>query len=434
MLWGGRFRKHLHPKAKNFSSSINFDIRLWRDDILSTRAHALAMKNARILSNDEYEKVRKSLDELEKMLSDGKLPEGDWEDIHTLVEMSLDGEVRGKLRAGRSRNDQVVQDLKLYLARITIEILEQIKELMSTILILSEKFFDSIVPGFTHSKPAQPVLFSHILMSYFWALKRDAERFIEFLSRQDECPSGSGAIAGTGIPIEPEVIAESLGFSRVAKNSIDATSSRDFCLDFIYACLTTMLTLSRISADLMSMENAGYIILPEDFKTGSSMMPQKMNPDILELARGKVGRVLGDFISLVTILKGLTSGYSRDLQEDKERIFDAEDTLKSALSVIGELMKRIELGKLPPEETDLVATDVAEELVMQGFDYHEAHRVVGEAIREGKSLPVKIDYKKSIQRKYTPQSTSPRMVRERINDAKKVLGEFKTWLEEAKKS
>jgi len=389
-LWGGRFEKKTEELVHAFSSSLSFDRRLAPYDLEVSEAHALALEGCGVLLPDETQRIVSALREMKEEIERGTFPFADDEDIHTAVERVLVerlGDSGAKLRAGRSRNDQVAADLRLYLMDASADINERLMGLMAAILEQAEANLGAVMPGFTHLQPAQPVLLSHHLLAYFEMFKRDLERFSEAQRRLDHCPLGSGALAGVTFPLDREMIAETLGFSAVTANSIDAVSDRDFVTDHLYACCMTAVHLSRLAEEvvLWSTPRFGFIALDEAYTTGSSIMPQKTNPDVVELVRGKTGRVVGHLVAAMTMLKGLPLAYNRDLQEDKEGLFDTSDQLAAMLEVTARALATatFDAGRLREEAVEgfTNATDLADYLVRKGVPFLQAHTSAGRLVR-----------------------------------------------------
>lgn len=344
--WSARFTKGLDPLALQFSSSLGFDRRLWSEDIEGSLAHLRMLARKKIIPPREAGKIRRALGEIKKEFASGKFPfddrQGDGrfsaEDIHMAVERRLIhkvGEIGGKLHTARSRNDQIALDERLYLRRVTGDILLAIRTLQSAFIAKAEANLDILLPGYTHLQRAQPILLAHQLIAYSSMLDRDRERFTGCLKRINRSPLGAGALAGTSFPIDRAMVARDLKFSAVIDNSIDAVSDRDVQIEFLAACAITMTHLSRFAEDLIlwSSEEWSFAEIGDAFATGSSIMPQKKNPDIAELVRGKSGRVYGNLVALLTVMKGLPMAYNRDMQEDKEPLFDAADTVENSLNV-----------------------------------------------------------------------------------------------------
>ena len=390
-MWSGRFRAATHPLVEGFTASLSFDQRLYRYDIEGSIAWARALGRAKIINPDETEKIVQGLIAVRKSLETGKArfrPED--EDIHMAVERLLTeriGPIGGKLHTGRSRNDQVATDLRLYLRDETRAALAAIKRLQEVLLAQAKRHLDAVMPGHTHLQKAQPVLFSHHLLAYVEMLERDRQRLEEGLRRTNVMPLGSGALAGTNFPISREHLAAALGFPAVTQNSLDAVSDRDFVIEFLASSALLIMHLSRLSEELVlwSTEEFGFVELPDAFATGSSLMPQKKNPDVLELIRAKTGRVFGHLMGLLTTLKALPLAYNRDLQEDKEPLFDTVDTVKASLAVLTGLLPALKIKKeaMARAASDgfLLATDLADYLVEKGLPFREAHGVVGRIVR-----------------------------------------------------
>lgn len=389
--WGGRFTGETNKKVEEFTASISFDKRLYRHDIKGSIVHCMALARARILSSHEAENIIKGLKDILMEIEKGQfpfLPED--EDIHMAIEKRLIekiGDTGRKLHTSRSRNDQVALDIRLYLRDEIGMIIDRIRSLQSVIVDLAKKNIDLIMPGYTHMQAAQPLLFSHYILAYYEMLERDKERLKDCLKRVDSMPLGSGAISGSNYPVDREFIATQLGFSSVTNNSVDAVSDRDFAIEFLANSAIIMMHLSRLSEELVlwSTIEFGYLDLPDSFCTGSSMMPQKKNPDIPELIRGKSGRVYGSLVSLLVTMKSLPLAYNRDLQEDKEPIFDTIDTIKNSIEIYTEMLKGIKLNHErisgSGENHLLLATDLADYLVMKGLPFRNAHEVVGKIVQ-----------------------------------------------------
>jgi argininosuccinate lyase len=385
--------KNKKPKkidASGFTASISFDRRLALYDIAGSIAHCKMLVKCKIVSKSEGDKILKGLREIKEEIVKRKfkfLPED--EDIHMAIErrlMEKTGESGGRLHTARSRNDQISLDMKMYLRDEIEKISALIKNLQDSIIKSSERNMEVIMPGFTHLQHAQPVLFSHHLMAYFFMLKRDSERFADCLDRLNVLPLGAGALAGTSFSIDREFVARQLGFSSVSENSIDTVSDRDFVIDFLSAGAMLMMHLSRLAEELViwSSPEFSFIEMDEDFCTGSSIMPQKKNPDVAELIRGKTGRIYGNLQSLLTVMKGLPLSYNRDMQEDKERLFDTVDTLKNVLEVLSPLISSLKLNREKmlalTKEGYLNATDAADYLVRKGVPFRKAHQLIRDIV------------------------------------------------------
>jgi len=453
-VWGGRFRGETDALVNKFNASIGFDWRLYAQDIEGSMAHCRMLAKQEIISDDEASLILEALGEIKGELDKGQFPlDDDYEDIHSLVEKTLVdkiGSVGEKLHTGRSRNDQVALDVRLYERDALYRIVELIKEAQITLVRLAEDNFELMMPGYTHLQRAQPVLVAHHLLAYFEMLKRDSERFRECIKRVNVLPLGSAALAGSTFDLDREMVARELGFDRISENSMDAVSDRDFVLDFLFASSVLMMHLSRLSEELViwSSQEFGFISISEAFCTGSSIMPQKKNPDLPELIRGKTGRVYGHLIALLTTMKGLPLTYNKDMQEDKEGLFDAVDTVESCLEVIRQLLREIsfkgERLKKSAEEGFLVATDLADYLVGKGITFREAHEIVGKmvlfALEQEKELhELTLDEMKhftrqikqdvyewlepasSLDRRNMPGGTGPEVVKKSIDKAKQEL-------------
>ncbi|HCC68742.1 MAG TPA: argininosuccinate lyase [Nitrospiraceae bacterium] len=389
--WSGRFRERTKKAVESFTASIDFDKRLWKYDIEGSIAHAKMLGKQGIISQNDRDLIVKGLEEIKGEIEAKrfKFKEG-MEDIHMNIESALIkkiGPAGGKLHTARSRNDQVTLDLRLFLRDEIWEIQEIIKRFQSTLVEMAEKYIDIVMPGYTHLQRAQPVLLSHHLLCYLEMLERDKNRFEECLKRVNVLPLGSGALAGTTLPIDREYVAELLNFPVVSNNSMDAVSDRDFVVEFLSASSILMTHLSRLSEELIlwSTEEFGFIELPDAYSTGSSIMPQKKNPDIPELIRGKTGRVFGHLIAMLTTIKSLPLTYNRDLQEDKEPVFDTVDTVKSCLGILNEMLPEIKFNtsamRKAAEGGFSTATDLAEYLVKKGLPFRNAHEITGKIVR-----------------------------------------------------
>jgi argininosuccinate lyase len=386
-LWGGRFSKETNRLVEEFTASIGFDHRLYRQDIKGSIAHAKMLAQQGIITGEEKAQIITGLEAIEQEIKSGKFPfTAAKEDIHMHIESRLQeliGSIAGKLHTARSRNDQVATDLHLYLKEEIHEVMVLIYNLEDTLLNLAEEHRGVIMPGYTHLQLAQPILFSHHLLAYFSMLERDWQRFADCGKRADKSPLGAGALAGTTFPIDPLFSAAELGFSGVYNNSLDAVSDRDFAIEFLAAAAILMQQLSRFCTELVlwSTREFAFVELDDAFTTGSSIMPQKKNPDIPELIRGKTGRVYGALVTLLTTMKGLPLAYNKDLQEDKEPLFDTIDTIKSCLTVFSPLLATMEIRAdnmmAAAQQGFANATDVADYLAKKGMPFREAHRVVG---------------------------------------------------------
>jgi argininosuccinate lyase len=397
-LWGGRFEEGPSEVFERFSGSLHFDRRLIFADIQGSQAFARALEAVGILTFAEREQLVSAFDELAAEAQQPAFYEGATdEDVHTLVIRKLGdkvGALAEKIHTGRSRNEQVSVDIRLWLRGEIDRALERLGGLLHALLDCARRDPSAVVPGYTHLRRAQPVLWAHYLLSYFEMFARDFERLEQARARVNVLPLGSGALAGSGFPFDREAIARDLGFASITRNSMDVSGDRDFALDFLYAASTTMLHLSRLAEDwiLYSSEEFGWLELGDGVTSGSSLMPQKKNPDSLELIRGKSGRVFGDLSALFMIMKGLPMTYNRDMQEDKEPLFDAAHQLCGSLEMACEVVATAKLKPQRPaqaaEESWTVATDLAEALARGGTPFHQAHKIAGrlvlESVRAGK--------------------------------------------------
>ncbi len=392
-LWGGRFDPgRRDPHFEEFSESFSVDQRLVLNDLRVNRAYVQALGRARVLARKEIQQLTRGLDAIRKYVE----THPNWarrekaEDVHTWVEARLEreaGPVARKLRTGRSRNDLVATETRLYLKSEISNLKLALVELLRSLLAQASRHRHAVMPGYTHLQPAQPILFAHFLLAYFEMFLRDISRLEDCYRRADELPMGAGALAGTTFAINRERLARDLGFARVARNSLDVTSDRDFVCELIFACAMMMTHLSRLAEDLIIYSSAslGFVTLADAYSTGSSLMPQKKNPDSLELIRGRAARVLGRLTSSIAMLKGLPLAYNRDLQEDKVALFDAVDatreSLRIATRVVGTLQINPQRMKAATSQGFLTATDVADELVRRGVPFSEAHEQVGRLVR-----------------------------------------------------
>jgi len=386
----GRFSEPAARIAQRYSESVSFDWRLYRHDIAGSIAHAAALARAGIITADERDKIDNGLREIEQEIEKGKFQ---WnqslEDLHMNIEAALIqriGDIGAKLHTARSRNDQIALDLRLYVKAEIAQIELRLQSLQIALLNLAEENVDLVMPGYTHLQRAQPIFFAHFLLAQLEAFERDAGRLRDCLTRTDVLPLGSGALAGSTIVLDRELIARELGFARTSQNSLDAVSDRDFVCEFLFCLALIGLHLSRLSEDLIlwSTTEFGFVEFSDAFSTGSSLMPQKKNPDMAELTRGKTGRLYGNLMSILTTMKGLPSSYNRDLQEDKEPLFDSVDTVREALEVFAALLPELKINreKMEAAATDpnLLATDLAEYLVKKGTPFREAHEIVGRLV------------------------------------------------------
>ena len=390
-LWSGRFDAAPDPAAFDFGLSFRFDRRLFEDDVTGSLAWAAALADAGILSADDAAAITGGLqDILEQGRREPSWVDGPDEDVHSFVERQLVariGDAGRRLHTGRSRNEQVSVDLRLYLRRRIPALQAHLREVIAALVAQAGSAGDALMPSYTHLRRAMPVLVSHYLLSHAAALRRDHDRLEQARQEADALPLGSGAIAGTGYPVDTTRLAARLGFSRVVPNSMDASSDRDFAATFLYATSLAMVHLSRIAEDfiLFTSEEFGFFELADASATGSSMMPQKKNPDPLELVRGKAGRAIGHLTGLLVTMKGLPTGYNKDMQEDKEPVFDAEDTLAVSAVATAAVLRKLTLHSARTGRAAsglLLATDVADYLVSRGMPFRQAHEVVGAMVRQ----------------------------------------------------
>ncbi|NTW16265.1 MAG: argininosuccinate lyase [Syntrophaceae bacterium] len=389
-LWGGRFREPTDKMVEAFTASIGFDRRLYRYDIEGSIAHAKMLAKQGIITKKDEKAIIRTLRDILHDIEKGRFVfRNEDEDIHMAIEKALIArapEAGGKLHAGRSRNDQVSLDLRMYLREVIVETLNLVAALKLQFIAMAKTEMGTIMPGYTHLQKAQPVLLSHYLLAYWEMLDRDEERLRECSKRVNVMPLGSAALAGTGLPIDRAYTARVLKFPEVSRNSMDAVSDRDYVAEFIFVASLIMMHLSRFCEDIIlwSTDEFNFLEMSDAFTTGSSIMPQKKNPDAAELIRGKTGRVYGNLVALLTLMKGLPMTYNRDLQEDKEPLFDTVDSLKGCLAIITEMMKHITFKRerMHKEASGgfSAATDVAEYLVMKGIPFRESHGIAGRLV------------------------------------------------------
>jgi argininosuccinate lyase len=455
-LWSGRFDSTPDASALEFGASFRFDRRLFEDDVTGSIAWARALADAGVLVATEARQIEETLTSmLQQARATPEFVSGSDEDVHSFVERVLVeriGDAGRRLHTGRSRNEQVSLDLRLYLRRRIPLLQRSIAGVVDALAAQAAAAGDALMPSFTHFRPAQPVLVAHFFLSHASPLRRDFARLDAARAECDALPLGSGAIAGTTYRIDVAALARDLGFSRVVDNSMDASSDRDFAATFLYAAAMTMVHLSRLAEDLIILcgDEHRFFELSDALSTGSSMMPQKKNPDPLELVRGKSGRAIGHLVAMLTTIKGLPTGYNKDLQEDKEAVFDAEDTLGGCLGVVSSVIRGLTLNRGRAEAAAsglLLATDVADYLVARGVPFRRAHEIVGALVRrlvaEGRDFEslsldewrtaserfeadvvAHVTARASVSAKKTPQSTAPAAVSAR-------LSEIRTWLSEA---
>jgi argininosuccinate lyase len=453
--WGGRFEDETDQAVEEFTTSLSFDRRLYRQDLAGSMAHASMLAAQGILSREEGEQIVQGLTEIKREIESGEFVfDPAQEDIHMAIEARLIakvGEVGRKLHTARSRNDQVALDVRLYLAPEVESLIAALGDLRRAGLKLAHRNRDVIMPGYTHLQRAQPVLFAHHLLAYDEMWRRDVMRLTESLARIKVSPLGAAALAGTTFPLDPKMVATQLGFPEVFRNSLDAVSDRDFIVEFLAHAALVMVHLSRLAEELIlwSASEFGFVVLPDAYATGSSIMPQKKNPDVPELIRGKTGRVAGHLTGLLMTLKGLPLAYNRDLQEDKEPLFDTVDTVQASVRLMAGLLENLELR---PERLEaalkggfLTATDMADYLVTRGVPFRTAHEQVGGTVRyaetQGKELwdltleeikefaPLAeadifewLKIENSVARRRSPGGTAPERVREALERVDAELG------------
>jgi argininosuccinate lyase len=448
-LWSGRFEAAPDAAAFEFQKSFRFDRRLFDEDVTGSLAWARALGRAGVLPKTDVDQIEKALGDIrQRGQADPRFVDGDDEDVHSFVERVLVeriGDAGRRLHTGRSRNEQVSLDIRLYLMRRIPALQRSVADVVGALTRQAAAAGDALMPAFTHFRPAQPVLVAHFFLAHVAPLRRDHRRLAAARDEADALTLGSGAVAGTSYEIDVNALARDLGFTRIVANSIDASSDRDFAASFHYACSMTMVHLSRLAEDLIILCGDGhrFFELSDALSTGSSMMPQKKNPDPLELVRGKTGRSVGHLLALLTALKGLPSGYNKDLQEDKEAIFDADDTLTGCLSAVRAVVDGLTLNRAKAEAAAtglLLATDVADYLVRRGLPFRRAHEISGGLVRrllaEGREfdslslaewraaselfdadIASHVTSRASVAAKRTPQSTSPSAVERALVEA-----------------
>jgi argininosuccinate lyase len=401
-LWGGRFKGKADPGFVAFNNSFRFDQRLFEADVVASVAYCRALVEAGVFTKEE---AAQTVAALENILGEGRdnadyFKDSTAEDIHSFVESKLvdvAGDLGRKLHTGRSRNDQVATDFRLWLRSAIDDLSKQLRETQSALLEFAEANREVVIPGYTHLQRAQPVLLAHWCLAYFEMLCRDSERMKDARKRVNVMPLGSAALAGNSFPINREALAAELGFEAISRNSLDAVSDRDFCVEFLSACSLVMVHLSRLAEDIIlySTTEFGFIELGDAIATGSSLMPQKKNPDSMELVRGKAGRVFGDLLGLLTTLKGLPLAYNKDMQEDKEAVFDAFDTTLASLQVTQTVLSNITINKEPAQAAASVgymnATELADYLVRKGMPFRDAHETVGKVVVHAIGKGVELD-------------------------------------------
>ncbi|KKM26060.1 hypothetical protein LCGC14_1588700 [marine sediment metagenome] len=398
-LWASRFSEPMDKLVKEFTSSINIDNKLYKYDIAGSIAHAKMLSQCGIIKKKEAERITQALEEIKKDIEKGKVDFSQKEDIHLAIEEELikrEGEIGEKLHTARSRNDQIALDERLYLRQEISETIDLISIFQGTLLRIAEKNIQVIMPGYTHLQYAQPIFFSHHLLAYFWMLERDRERLRDCYGRVNVMPLGAGALAGTSLPIDREYVAKLLNFPKISENSLDTVGDRDYIMEFLSDVSLLMMHLSRLSEDIILWSSPlfSFIEISDTFATGSSIMPQKKNPDIAELIRGKTGRVYGSLVSLLTSMKALPLSYNRDMQEDKPPLLESIGIVKTSLKLYPRMLDGMKINKenmrKAAEKGFFAATDLTDYLVEKDVSFRKAHQIVGtivkECLKEGKSL------------------------------------------------
>jgi argininosuccinate lyase len=454
-LWGGRFATEADELLRRFGDSIKFDQRLYAADIRGSVVYAAELARADLITGVECDQLLRGLEQVKAEFDAGafQVQPGD-EDIHTAVERrlyELIGPVAGKLHTGRSRNDQVATDLRLYLLDEIAILREALTDVQAAIVEKAEANLDALMPGYTHMQQAQPVLFSHWLMSFFWKLQRDRDRLADLTKRVRICPLGAGALAGNPFGLDRQALAACLGFTSAAQNSIDAVSDRDFVAEFLAWAALVQVHLGQLAEDLIvwASREFGFVEVAEAYSTGSSIMPQKKNPDSLELMRGKSGRIVGHLTGLLATLKGLPSSYNKDLQEDKEALFDTVDTLQMELPIAAGVIRTLTVNTermAAALDDGLLATDMADYLVRKSVPFRESHALVGRVARRAEELGIglkklelaeyraihpafaedvyeALDFRRSVEARSVEGGTATEAVQAQIAQAKKQIGE-----------
>jgi len=455
MLWGSRFKTKLNGSAMEFSSSLPVDINLIEEDLLVNKAHTEMLEQIGIISHDEMKSIINGLNTIHKEFEEGSWkPNAEkYEDIHSAIEgrlFELIGDTAGKLHTGKSRNDQVATDLRLWLKKAIGDIISSLNNFQNTLIDLSENNIKTIMPGYTHLQRAQPVSLTFHLLAYVEMLERDKKRFDFAFKQADVSPLGAGSIAGSTLPIDPEFTSWKLGFEKYFSNAMDAISDRDFVIDFINSCVVGQVHLSRLSEELILWSTAEwkFVKISDEYSTGSSLMPQKKNPDMAELIRGRSGKVLGNYVNIVSVLKALPLSYNRDLQEDKEPVFSSFTTYINSLNILNKIIATIEINKErftnELKGDYFLSTDLVDWLVLQGISFRESHRIVGELVKylessekdfskltldEMKKInPIfneealeYLNLEKSLGRKQSQGSPNPEMIKDQLKKWKSKL-------------
>lgn len=448
-----RFDKPMTSDVERFVSSIDYDWRLYKEDIEGSIAHVEMLAKAKIITNNDFELLKIGLNNIKMEIESGKFKyDRECEDIHMNIEKRLHkiiGPTASKLHTARSRNDQVALDMRLYIKKAIRQNINNVRKLQNSLVYISDKYINVIMPGFTHMQHAQPVLFSHHIMAYFEMLQRDFERLLDCVKHADVLPLGSGALAGVNYKIDRYFVARNLGFSKISHNSIDAVSDRDFIIEYISCASIISMHLSRLAEELIiwATSEFNFVEIDDSYCTTSSIMPQKKNPDILELVRGKTGRIFGNLVRMLTIMKGLPLSYNRDMQEDKESLFDVIDSTNDCLIMMAGVISSVKLKEINIYESAkkdyILATDVADYLVSKGLAFRDAHKVtarlVNYAIKMRKDLHelelkeykkfskhfkrdiFKLSLEKSVKARNNPGGTAPNQVIRQIQRANRIL-------------
>lgn len=459
--WGGRFMDSPGPFQQRFGASLPVDARLYAEDIAGSIAHARMLAQQGVLSDEDAQAIESGLLDILKDIEDGSFAfDIADEDVHMAIEAELTrriGDAGKRLHTARSRNDQVATDMRMYCKSAALEVAGAINSLREALVGIAAAYPDAVMPGYTHLQKAQPVLFAHHMLAYFWMLARDFGRVRQAYDEADVLPLGSAALAGTAFPIDREAVASELGFSRTSPNSLDAVSDRDFAVDLVHACALGMVHLSRLAEEIVlwSTEEFGFITLDDAWSTGSSIMPQKKNPDFAELVRGRTGRVVGDLTALLVMLKGLPLAYDKDMQEDKPSTFDAVETYRDCLAAmagtIGTMTVHPDRMRAAAQTGFMAATDLADYLAARGVPFREAHEIVGRLVllceREGRSLQdlriedlqsasgvfepdalELLDVDTMVQRRDVRGGTSHARVAQQLEEAREVLASDAAWV------
>lgn len=439
-MWGGRFERRLLPELEQFSSSLEIDFELYPYDIAGSLAHARGLRESQLLSARQLSAIERGLRQVRRELDRGEFDFKDTdEDIHTAIERRLTEitPAGASLHAGRSRNDQIALDLRMYCRDACFEAVASLADLVDALATQAGRHADWAMPGYTHLQRAQPVTLGHHLLAHAEPLMRDATRFVHAYEAANEMPLGSGALAGTTLPLQRDTVARELGFKTLTNNSIDAVSDRDFALDLAYACTAVSIHLSRLGEDVVIWASSefGFVRLADEIATGSSLMPQKKNPDIAELLRGRAGRSLGSLVALAAVLKGLPLAYDRDLQEDKPALFAAVDNALDSIGAAQLMVEHLEFDRerlaAAASDPQLLATDSADHLVRSGTPFREAHEAVGDQVRKGK-FEAPWDVAASLSKRDQVGAPNPRRVAGRAKAIGRETAAWRRWIERSR--